>query len=387
MPKIMKPKVHLCSVTTISLTLRSFLREQLLFLQQHGFDITVVCSYDSAFEKDLSSTLEYRPVEMARSISFLASLRSVFLMYSLFKRERFDMIQYSTPKAALVASVAGYFAGVPVRLYCQWGIRYVGFTGWKRSFFKLFEKLTCLLSTHISPDSFGNREFSIAEGLYSKGKSSVVYHGSANGVNLARFDHNRRTNFREEMRREIGIETEFVFGWVGRVTKDKGVHELISAFVDIASNEDSILLMIGDMEENHGLPTSTIQLLFNHPRIKYLGRKGEIEKYYSAMDVLVVPSYREGFGVVALEAQAMGVPVITTDIPGPREAVIDGKTGILVPPATIQPLADAMKKLYDDPLLLSKMSGNGIQYVRENFDQVVFWEKVLEHRQWLLTKS
>ena len=380
--------VKLCVITTVSLTLRVFLLEQLVYLSQNGFDVTVVCEYDPIFMRDCPPELKYIPVHMTRKIGWWSTLVGWWKLYRLFKREKFRMIQYSTPKAALISSLAGLLASIPVRLYCQWGIYYVGVNGLMQKVFKLIEKFTCFCSTDVAPDSNGNLEFAIDEGLYPRKKGSVIYNGSANGVNLNKFDIAKKIIWRNNIRAEFSLnEGSFVYGFVGRITKDKGINELINVFQRLnQNNSGTFLILIGMEEEAHGLNSTVVEAIHNHPQIIILGWKANVQEYMAAMDVMVLPSYREGFGVVAIEAQALGVPVITTDIPGPRDAIINGKTGILIPAADEESLMKAMQKLRNSQNLRKYMSDNALLFIRENFEQEMFWEKVLEHRMSLLTR-
>jgi len=380
--------VKICAITTVSLTLRAFLVEQLVYLSQNGFDVTVVCGYDPIFERDCPPEIKYRPVHMTRKIGWWSTLAGCWKLFWLFKREKFRMIQYSTPKAALISSLAGFIAGIPIRLYCQWGIYYVGVNGLAKKVFKLIEKFTCFCSTDIAPDSQGNLEFAISEGLYPCKKGSVVYNGSANGVNLNKFDIAKKNIWRNDLKAELKLnEGNFVYGFIGRITRDKGINELVNAFQWLAQNDSGLfLILIGMEEEKHGLDLAVIEAIHHHPQIITLGKKTNPQEYIAAMDVVVLPSYREGFGIVAIEAQAMGVPVITTDIPGPQDAIINGETGMLIPAADQESLMAAMHKLKNDRGLLKSMGDKGILFVRENFEQGMFWEKVLEHRMSLLTR-
>lgn len=379
----------ICVITTVSITLKAFLLEQLVYLSQNGFDVTVVCDNDPDFVRDCPAELKYKPVHMIRGMGWWSTLTGLWILYRFFKREKFSMIQYSTPKAALLSSLAGFAAGIPIRLYCQWGIRYVGLNGLARKLFKLIEKVTCFLSTDIAPDSRGNLDFCVTEGLYSYEKASIVHHGSANGVNMGKFDIAKKNMWCDNIHSELNIDKDcFVYGFIGRITKDKGINELISAFLSLAeSDTEIVLLLVGPQEERSGLEAGIIKEINNHPRIYNVGPKSNPQEYIAAMDVMVLPSYREGFGVVAIEAQAMGVPVIATDIPGPREAVINGKTGILVPCADVNSLKRAMRMCRARKNSLDTMGRNGHIFVSENFEQNRFWEKVLEHRRGLLNKS
>lgn len=382
-------KIKICVITTIAFTIEVFLLEQLAYLADNGFDVTIVCNYDEELAKKIPDSIKYHPISMNREKTIWSTLVGFFDFYKFFRKNNFQIIQYSTPKAAFLASVSGWLVNVPVRLYCQWGIRYVGLQGFSRYTLKNIEKLICTFSTHISPDSYGNIEFSVSEGLYEKSKASVVHCGSANGVNLTRFTSEKRSEYRQLIYEQLEIaHGSFVFGWVGRVTKDKGVKELVEAFIDIVNRDPNIhLIMVGAMEQNHGLPSQIIELIMKHSNIHYVGKQDLVEVYYSAMDVFVLPSYREGFGSVILEAQAMGIPVIATDIPGPREALVNGKTGILVPAGTIKPLEAAMQNLKNDSVLRAAMGVNGVEYVKNNFEQQVFWSKVAEHRMRLVRQA
>lgn len=377
---------NICVITTVSQTLKFFLVDQLIFLSQNGFKISVICDHDPNFARICPPELKYLPVRMTRGFGLGTTLSGIFTLYRLFKMEKYDMIQYATPKASFVSSLAGCMAGVPVRLYCQWGIRYIGTSGLSRLVLKFLEKLTCRFSTNIAPDSRGNLDFAIAEGLYSPKKAAVVFRGSANGVNLDKFDISFKEPRRKRVRIELGIaESSFLFGFVGRITRDKGLNELIKAFLNMAAMDDNLaLLLVGEVEERHHLPAEVIEAINSHPRIYAVGYRDNPQDYIAAMDVMVLPSYREGFGAVAIESQAMGVPVISTDIPGPREAIVNGQTGILVSVADIENLAAAMKRLKNDRDLLSFFGNNAVEFVKENFEQKKFWQKVLEHRRNLL---
>lgn len=381
-------KVKICVVTTIAFTIEVFLLDQLAFLADNGFDVTIVCNYDEELAKKIPANIRYHPIPMDREKTIWSTLVGFHNFYKLLRKNKFDMLQYATPKAGFLASVTGWLVNVPVRLYCQWGIRYVSLQGFSRYLLKYIEQLICTCSTHISPDSYGNVDFAVSEGLYPKHKASVVHFGSANGVDLNRYNYNKRSEYRQSIRELLKISQEcFVFGWVGRVTKDKGIGELVTAFMEIVRIDSKVhLIMVGAMEQNHGLSDEIVELIMKHPNIHYVGKQNLVELYYSAMDVFVLPSYREGFGSVILEAQAMGIPVIATDIPGPREALVNGKTGMLVPERSIVLLKAAMEKLKSDSVLRESMGLAGIEHAKNNFEQQMFWSKVLEHRMLLIDK-
>jgi len=384
----MTEKIKLCAVTTVPFTIQVFLLDQLAYLASQGFEVTVVCDDDPDFKMEWPPELEYFPVTMKRDMDFRGTVKAFFQILKCFKARRFDMVQYTTPKASLLSAVASCLAGVPVRVYCQWGMRYVGMKGFRKWAFKQIEKLTCRCSTDIVPDSFGNLACAIDEGVFPADKGSVVARGSANGVNLARFSVEHRNEWREKIRFNLGIAEEtFVFGYVGRITRDKGIAELVEAFYALKKEESNLaLVLVGPRDENHALDERIICLLDNDPDIYELGYQKDPNEYMSAFDLMVLPSYREGFGLAAIEGQALGIPVVTTDIPGPREAVLDGQTGLLVPPGQIAPLKKAMAELYADAEQRQIMGKQAVKFVQANFEQGSFWQKVLEHRLDLLRK-
>ena len=379
----------ICFVTTISMTLNAFIVDTAKYLHEHGgFDITFICDTDEEFESTLPDYIKYIPVPMKRGIN-LSGLIAISKLRSIFMKEKFDVVQYSTPNASCYASIAAIMVKIPVRLYCQWGIVYVGFSGLKRKVFKAIEKMICYFSTWIEPDSFGNLNFSREEGLYTEKKSSVVWNGSASGVNLNKFDIEHKDRWRKEIRSKYGVgENTFVFGFVGRITRNKGVNELFAATKKfLEEKQDSVLMLIGDKENSNSINKELWQWCLKEERVIYCGRTNEVEKYLSAMDVFILPSYREGFGNVVIEAGAMAVPVIVTDIPGPTEAMINGETGVVVKKADIESLKTAMIFLMKDNQKRLKMGNKGHSFVTEKFKSPKLMEHILRDRNRLLENS
>jgi N,N'-diacetylbacillosaminyl-diphospho-undecaprenol alpha-1,3-N-acetylgalactosaminyltransferase len=384
-----RKKIKICIVTTVPISVSSFYGKQLGFLSQNGFEVTVITSSSEGLDKFINGTTKLVLVGLTRVISPLKDIKAFFQMYGIFRKSGFDIVQYSSPKAALIASSAAWLCGVPVRLYLMWGIYYTGQQGLKKRIFKLIEKLTCFLSTHVSPDSHGNMIFAMSQGLCKANKMSVVGMGSANGLDLERFDPTRFKEQRGDLRKSLDIPPEaVVIGFLGRLRSDKGVNELIKAFSRLSRENDRLyLVLIGPQEtREHPLENEVQEEIRTNHKIKYLGFQQETEKFLSIMDIFVLPSYREGFGVVNLEASAMRLPVISTDIPGPRDSVLNNKTGILVKAKTVEPLAEAMQKLILDPVLRGKMGEAGRQWVT-NFEQGKHWQAIKKHRLNLLRKA
>lgn len=375
----------ICFITTISLTLQSFVLKTAIFLHKNtDWDITFVCSEDNDFRKILPDYIHYYPIKMERGIS-LSGIKSTVQLYRFFKREKFDLIQYSTPNASLYASIAGKLAHIPVRLYCQWGIAYVGFTGVKRKLFKAEEKFVCKLSSWIEPDSISNLEFAHKEKLYPQNKGSVIWNGSACGIDLKKFDITKKEKYRTEIRGKYEITDEsFVYGFVGRITKDKGINELLESFRNIYNTTDNVKLMIvGPNEIDETINRELYDWSISSNAVIYVGFTSEVEKFLSAMDCYVLPSYREGFGMGVIEAEAMGVPVIVTNIPGPLDAIQENLTGLVVEKANSQSLENAMKCIVTRDLFL--MGNKAHDFVKENFEQSMYMKKTLIDRENLLS--
>lgn len=382
---IVMPK-KICFLTTLPCTIEAFVFPLAEYLHTHtDWEITFITGMDEDYVKPLPEGVKVLRVHMHRGMSF-DGLRAIRELVAVFRREKFDLVQYSTPNAALYASIAAKLVGVPVRLYCQWGIVYVGFHGFKRVVFKLIEKFICRLSTWVEPDSFGNLHFSRAEGLYPKSKGSVIWNGSACGVNLNKFDISRRSGWRQAIRERYGIPTDaLVFGFIGRITGDKGINELFSAYQKILKEfPNSFLMLVGGMEKADSVDNHLYAWAEEEPRVLFCGSTNVVEQYLAAMDVFILPSYREGFGAVVVEAEAMGLPVIVTDIPGPTDAMREGETGLIVKKADIVTLVDAMRRLGNDKELCAMFSSNARLFIENSFEQSKLMQYILEDRKRLM---
>ena len=376
----------ICFVTTISVTLKSFVLELAKYMHAHGeYDITFICNDDQVFANSLPDYIHFIPVPMERGIS-LGGIGAMLKMRAIFCREKFDLVQYSTPNASLYAALAAWLARIPVRLYCQWGMAYVGFHGIKRKIFKLIEKTVCTLSTWVEPDSHGNLHFSHDEGLYSAEKGSVNWNGSASGVNLEKFNISGKKSWREQKRAEYGVPLDaFVYGFIGRITGDKGINELFSAFRGIRrKHPNSYLMLVGNPEKADSVDEALYEWAEQDPQVLFCGYTNVVEQYLSAMDAYILPSYREGFGSAVIEAEAMGLPVIVTDIPGPTNAMLRDETGLVVPIKDIDALQTAMEELLKKPELCAKFGRNGYQFAVEKFEQKTLFGYILEDRNRLL---
>jgi len=307
---------------------------------------------------------------------------SIIRLGVFFRQQRFDIVQYSTPNAAFCAALAARLAGQPVRVYAQWGLRYTGFSGIPRIIFKMLEKLTCRCSSVIRPDSMENLEFALGEGLYSAQKAKVIGHGSSRGVDLTKFDIQKKQQWRQECRQRLHIsQSEIVAGFVGSLRRDKGTTELLRAWQQLTQEKSGIrLLLVGDLRFSSSIDKVAWQWAESCGSITFVGHTTDVPPYLAAMDVFVFPSYREGMPSSVLEAQAMGLPVIGSDIPGIREIVCADQTGILVPVQDTSALVHAMSKLLADPALRQRLGNCACDSARNRFEQKALMRLLLDDR-------
>lgn len=368
----------ICICTTVSATMVSFMVETAKYLHnQCGYDITLICSEDKKFEESLPEYLHFIPIHMERGIDFSA-IASVRQFLRVFKEQKFDMVQYSTPNAACYASIAAKLAKVPIRLYCQWGIRYVGMSGASRKVFRTIEKMVCENSTDIRAVSPKNMAFAVAEGLYPEEKALVVGNGGTIGVDMRRYDIEKKSEYAGAVRKRYGIaEDAFVYGFAGRISTDKGCTELLRAFQIIAQTQPKArLLIVGPAEDNCGVPSEILEWARQSEQVIMTGMidNAKMREYYSAMDVLVHPTYREGFGMVLQEAGAMGTAMITTKIPGASEVMEDGVSCVLVEPKDTDALEAAMRLLIIDRKRCKEIGQAAFERTKRYYDRPIMLE-------------
>lgn len=377
----------LCYVVTLATTIESFFIPQLQYLSDHGFEIHVICSKDDKLQDLLGEKIKYIPLDMPRGISIAGTIKSIVELIKIFNQEKYDMVQYSTPNAGFNTAVASKICKIKVRNYHLMGLRYEGDQGIKRKILKTMEKISCHLSTHIECVSNSNRNTAIKEKLFPSKKAVVVWKGSTGGVDLKKFDIFKKEEWRHILRNKYEIEdNNVIFGFVGRITKDKGINELIGAFKDLLAYEsNSILMLIGSFEGEEELEQEKLEWAKKSKNVIFISSVSDIERYYAVLDVLVLPSYREGFGNVVIEAEAMGIPVIVSNIPGPIDAMQDGVTGLKCQLKNREDLCEKMKLLLDENT--RKMySLKARKFVEESFDSEVLCEKIYQRKRELLSE-
>lgn len=375
----------ICFVTTISATLKSFVLPTADMLVREGYDVTFICDKDESFLGMLPSGVKYIPVDMKRGVN-LDMFRCIKELKRIFLKEQFDLIQFSTPNASLYASIAAKQAKVPIRLYAQWGIRYVGFAGAKRLLFKMLEKVVCNNATAIRAVSPKNMAFAIEEGLYSPQKAKVLGKGGTIGVDLSDYDIENKNAHAEALREEYNLQEDFVFGFVGRFSKDKGSNELLGAFRKIAQEENCTLLCVGEDEVDKTIDEELYQWALTSDKVVFVGElePQEVTRFYSVMNCYVHPTYREGFGMVLQEAAAMGCPIITTDIPGASEVMEEGQSCMLAKPRDEQSLYLRMKEMMANSELSKQMGAKARERVETYFDRKIMLQNQMEDYKELL---
>lgn len=372
----------ICYILTVPVTVRAFFIPQLKYLSENGFDVSVICSSDDSLQSELGEKIHFIPVDMPRGLSIFKSISVIRKLIKIFKQESFNFIQYSTPNAALYGAIAAKICRVKIRNYHLMGFRYLGAKGILKVILKFLEKITCRLSSSIECVSKSNLELGVEEGIFAKNKATVVWNGSTGGIDLDRFNIENRTEWRNEIRNKLGYsKNDFIYGFVGRITKDKGIDELLEAFLNSAHNAK--LLMVGEFENEQELNHDLLSNAKSNNQIKFVGAVNDVEKYFAAIDMLVLPSYREGFGNVVIESAAMGTPAIVSDIPGPRDAVIPNKTAILVPPNNTMALENIFSTVSKETI--KSLGKEAADFSKNNFDQNILNKYILERKNYLLS--
>lgn len=370
-----RPRIAYIVTDSISISL---LGEQITVLRDRGFDVTVISNPGRHLERQKeTSGVSAIGVPMVRHISLLSDVKSLWRLIEVLSSLRPHIVYAATPKASLLGLVAARLCNVPVRVYSQWGLRLETTTGITRQILSLAEWLTSYCSTHILYVSRSLREVYENLGLAPRNKGAILSEGSSKGVDIDRFIGSpERKEAGRKLRSQAGIPWRSrVAGFVGRFTRDKGIEDLAAAFLYLEEDlPDLHLLMIGRIETEDRPASEVCRILDSHPRIHLTGPLSDVSHVYQAMDFLVLPSYREGFPNVVLEAAAAGLPTIGYRSTGVRDAVVDGVTGALVETGDVEELAQAIARYATDPALCERQGGAALERVKRSFAQ----EKVFE---------
>ncbi|ABS26832.1 glycosyl transferase group 1 [Anaeromyxobacter sp. Fw109-5] len=368
------PSRRLVHVTTVPETL-SFLAGQPRFLSRRGWEVFAVSSPGEGLGRFAAAEgIASRAVAIERRIAPLRDIVSLLRLGTTLRRLRPDVVDAHTPKGGLLGILAAWMTGVPIRIYHLHGLVYVTSRGLRRRLLLSVEKLTAALSTRVLCVSRSLAEVAMRDGIAPPAKLGVVLSGSINGVDTARFAPPTQAE-RQAARRALGLPADArVIGFVGRVTREKGIVELEAAWRTLRRDlPDVRLVLVGPLERQDPVPPAVAASLRNDPRVLMVGFEWDTPRYFRAMDVLALPSYREGFGVVSIEAAAMGLPVVASRIPGCLDAVLDGVTGTLVRPGDDRALCSALLAYLADPELRARHGEAGRARVLREFQQERLW--------------
>lgn len=376
----------LIRITTVPVSLKTLLKGQHRFMSENGFEVVGVSSPGQELE-DVKNDENIRVValEMTRTISPFSDLKSLWNFYKLCKKEKPLIVHSHTPKAGIIGMLGAKLAGIPIRLHTVAGLPLMEEKGIKRKILDFVEKLTYACATKVYPNSKGLYEFIVENKYTATEKLKVIGKGSSNGIDTTHFNPNQiPEQQKQDLRKSLGIQPEdFVFIFVGRIVKDKGINELISAFSSFSSlrgtKQSAKLLLVGNYErELDPLLPETEKIIDANPNIITTGYQQDVRPYFAVSDCLVFPSYREGFPNVVMQAGAMGLPSIVSNINGCNEIIEEGENGTIVPVKNVDALQQAMKKMIEDKEYYSKLKSNARSMIQSRYEQSVVWNELLE---------
>ena len=347
--------------STVPQSLNTFCKGVLKDLAQ-TYEVVAVSSPGEALDEVANREgIRTVAVPMQRHISLMSDLKSLWAMWRVMKQERPDLVHSMTPKAGLICMMAAWLARVPVRIHTFTGLVWPTATGLKRRILMATDWLTCACATHVIPEGEGVKNDLINHHITRK-PIKVLGYGNVRGVDL---EHYNPEAFNTEPHQG------FTFVFVGRIVRDKGINELVEAFDRLHREHGDIrLILVGDREDGlDPVSQSTIDRINRGEGIEAVGKQSDVRPFYVAADALVFPSYREGFPNVVIEAGAMGLPSIVTNINGSREIIIDGKNGVIIPPRDENALYEAMKRFVESPDEIKAMSDNARPLVASRYEQ------------------
>ena len=342
--------------------------DQIKALQADGHDVVAVCAPGPWVESVRSAGVEVLTIPMEREIAPLRDLRSMAALTQCFRQHKFDVVHTHTPKAGLIGPIAAWLAGVQQIVHTVHGLLFHDrMTRLRQSIFWVPEKITATFCDRILSQSKEDVERAIRSRLCARNKISYI----GNGIDVARFAP-QATYDRSEKLREVGLSAgDFLLGSVGRLVAEKGFMELFSAAETLTSRYPQIkFVVIGPREtdQNDALDNEYMDDLQRRGVVRFVNWCDDMRPWYAAMDLFVLPSYREGIPRACMEAAAMMRPIVASDIRGCREVVLDGETGFLVPPRDVPRLVEAIERLYQDRNLAVQMGERGRRHVVQNFD-------------------
>lgn len=363
-------KIRILRTSTVPGSIETFCNGLLKELQTtEGYEVVVVSSPGEEME-----TIARREgvrcvaVPMQRHIAPLQDLKSLWGLIKVFRREKPDIVHSITPKAGLLSMMAAWICRVPVRLHTFTGLVFPTAIGIKRQILMFTDRLTCFCATHIVPEGEGVKSDLIKNRITHK-PIRVLGHGNVRGIDLRHYDP-RLPEVKAEAAK-IRKEGIFTFVFVGRIVGDKGINEIVDAFERLRKEIPSVrLLLVGKYEADlDPISPAASRIIDTDSNIEAVGQQNDVRPWMAAADALVFPSYREGFPNVVIEAGAMGIPAIVTDINGSREIIIEGENGLIIPPRNADALYTAMKEMVVNDALRESMASKARKLVADRYEQ------------------
>lgn len=378
--------MKLIRITTVPQSLRGLLRGQLKFMSQNGYQVLGVSSPGDAL-KDVAVNegVNTVAIEMTRTISPLKDVKALLQLIQLFRREKPQIVHTHTPKAGLLGMMAAKIAGVPYRLHTVAGMPLTVATGTKRQLLNQMEKLTYTCATKVYPNSYGLEKIILREKFTNPTKLKVIGKGSSNGIDTSQFDPALVSEeTKKEIRKDLSIKNDdFVFLFVGRVVRDKGINELVQAFTNLYSkNSNTHLILVGSFERHlDPLKPETENLINNHSNIHAVGYKTNVIDYFAMANTLTFPSYREGFPNVVMQAAAMQLNCIVSDINGCNEIIKNGENGWIVPAKNSTKLEEQMQWCLYNQKRSEEMGLKSREIMVSDYERSYIWNEILKEYQ------
>ena len=385
MNKVCEKKI-IIRITTVPVSLNVLLKGQLAFMNQF-YKVIGVSTYEEHHFAEIRNRerIELVSLTMTRTISPLKDLIALYKLYFFLKKEKPFIVHSHTPKAGTIGMIAAKLAGVPHRFHTIAGLPLLESKGAKRKLLNFVEKITYSCATKILPNSNGLKEIIVENKFTNANKLKVIANGSSNGIDCTHYDaslflENDKTSLTEN----LGISSkDFVFIFVGRMVGDKGINELVKSFKRLSTDVENVkLLLVGPFENNlDPLKKNTIEEIDSNNKIIAVGAQKDVRPYFAIANVLVFPSYREGFPNVVMQAGAMGLPSIVTNINGCNEIIIEGENGLIIPVKNIELLYQAMIKILNEKDEYRIMSQKSRDLVVKRYEQKYVWEQLLKEYQ------
>jgi len=376
MPKIIR-------ITTVPLSLKLLLSGQMKFLKDAGWEVIMV----SAQGKEVQQLIKgedcpHVSIPFSRKITPFHDLYCLWKLYSLFKIEKPDVVHSHTPKAGLISMIAAKLAGVKIRIHTVAGMPYMVADKQRKSILIEMEKLTFRLATEVWPNSNSLMEFIVRENLVENKNLRIIAKGSSNGVDLQKF--NRQSLVENHLvaatMRIKPDDNDYIILAVGRLVKDKGIEDLVKAFLQSKIVNQSKLVLLGSFEQElNPLDDQVLRMIKDHPKIVHIEWSEFVPYYMALADVLVHSSHREGFPNVLLEAGAMELPVICSDIIGNKDLIINRKTGLLYPVKQVEVLKEALEFAFVKRDYMQKLAQELHQEVCANYERSFIQQSLLKN--------